>query len=420
VKILWVKGGGLIPPDVGLRIRSYYLLRELAKRHQITLFTFYAAHPADEHQRLETMFERVVCMPLKIAARRSAREYASFLRQSFSPLPYSVTKYCRSEVADAVRDLVNGASFDVAVCDFILPALVFPWNMACPKVIFTHNVETLIWKRHVEVTRNPLWKLVAWREYRTMAAYEKRYLEKADHILTVSEVDRKYFSQLLGTRPVSVIPTGVDIDYFAPPERLEERPCSLIFVGSMDWMPNEEGVLFFIEHVLPAIRRQVPAVTLKIAGRSPSQKLRSIAASRGVEVTGTVDDIRPHVHAATVCIVPLRVGSGTRLKIFEAMAMGKAIVSTTLGAEGLPVKPGENLVLADAPEDFARETVRLLRDDGERVRLGAAARELVRHDYSWASVSTHFDEVLCRVTGRDRDHAPTDRSNISREQSRSA
>lgn len=399
MKILWVKGGGLVPPDVGMRIRSYHLLRELAKRHQITLFTFYAAHDGDEHQRLNTLFDRVICMPLEIPARRSIGEYASFVGQSFSRLPYSITKYCRPAVAAALRDAIEGARFDVAVCDFILPAAVFPWSLPCPKVVFTHNVETLIWRRHVGVARNPLWRLIAWREYRTMAAYETRYLAKADHILAVSEVDAEHFRQSFGAQAISVIPTGVDVEYFAPADRRQERPDSMVFVGAMDWSPNEDGALFFIEQTLAAIRRQIPEASFKIVGRNPSEKLRIIAARHNVEVTGSVADIRPHVHAAAVYLVPLRVGSGTRLKIFEAMAMGKAIVSTRLGAEGLPVKSGENLVLADTPEDFARQTVRLLRGDGERARLGDAAREMVRRDYSWASVSTHFDDVFCRVTG---------------------
>ena len=396
--MLWVKGGGLVPPDVGMRIRSYYLLRELAQRHQITLFTFYAAHPNDQHQSLAGMFERLVCMPLKVPDRRSAGEYAKYAASLFSSLPYSVRKYCGGAVRDALRHLVKGASFDVAVCDFILPAVVFPWEVDCPKIIFTHNVETLIWKRHVEVARNPLWKLIARREHRNMAVYERKYLSLADHILAVSDVDRVFFNQLLKTVNVSVIPTGVDVEYFAPLGPATERPGSLVFVGSMDWLPNEEGVSFFIEQVLPAIRRQIPEASLTVVGRSPSEKLRSLASKHGVHVTGTVDDVRPYMREAAVYIVPLRVGSGTRLKIFEAMAMAKAITSTTLGAEGLPVADGENLLLADTPEDFARKTVRLLRNPEERTRLGTAARQLVTRDYSWAAVSTHIDEVFQRLT----------------------
>ena len=411
MRVLWVKGGGLVPPDVGLKIRSYNLLRELAKRHRITLFTFYAAHPNDIHGELRNMFDRVICVPLDIPARRSLREYLSFGRQLLSPIPYSIAKYCRPEVARVLLTLLAEQQFDVVVCDFILPAILLPEGLPYPEVIFTHNVETLIWKRHLELTRNPLWKLVAWREYRTMMAYEKRYLKRANWILTVSEADRDFFKKMLRTTDITVIPTGVDIDYFAPGALQRERPNSLVFCGSMDWMPNEEGILFFMEQILPAIRKQIPAATLKIVGRNPSEKLHRIATACAAEVTGTVDDIRPHVQNTAVYVVPLRVGSGTRLKIFEAMAMGKAIISTTLGAEGLPVTDGENIMLADAPDEFARKAVRLLQDSAERSRLGENARELVTRHYTWASVSCCFDDVLATVTGADATRSAADHKN---------
>ena len=409
MRVLWVKGGGLVPPDVGQRIRSYHLLRELAKRHQITLFTFYTSHDHDEHGTLERMFERVVTVPLDIPMRRSPREYLNFIRQLLSPLPYSISKYCLPEVSRALRKLTTDESYDVVVCDFILPAVVIPWDLPCPKVIFTHNVETEIWRRHVQVGGNPLWKLVALREYRTMANYEKRYLSLADHVLAVSEVDRQSLSSMVDVDKLSVIPTGVDVEYFSPSGDVPP-PDSLVFTGAMDWIPNQEGMLYFMKQILPLVRNEIPGTTLSIVGRSPSEKLRVTAREVGVEVTGRVDDIRPYVRKAAVYVVPLRVGSGTRLKIFEAMAMGKAVVSTTLGAEGLPITNGENIVLADTPEEFARRVSQLLRDPAERARLGAAARQLVERHYSWATVSLHFDEVfgkLCEAR-QSIGHIPVD------------
>ena len=398
MRVLWVKGGGLVPPDVGQRIRSYYLLRELVKRHRVTLFTFYAAHRNDQHVTLESMFERVLTVPLNIPERRSAREYVNFSRQLMSSVPYSISKYCLPVVARSLRELTSTENYDVIVCDFVLPAALIPWSHPCPKIIFTHNVETQIWKRHVEVTTNPLWKLIAWREYRTMASYEKHYLPLADHVLAVSEVDRKLLTQWVDSRKITVVPTGVDTEYFSPSAE-EVQPNSTVFSGSMDWIPNQEGVLFFIEQILPLVRKEIPGASLTVVGRNPSEKLRAAAREGGVDVTGRVDDIRPHVRNATVYVVPLRVGSGTRLKIFEAMAMGKAMVSTTLGAEGLPVTDGENILIADSPEEFARAVVRLLCNPTERARLGAAARQLVEQSCSWSTVSRHFDEVFALLAG---------------------
>jgi len=406
VRILWVKGGGLVPPDVGLRIRSYYLLRELAKRHQITLFTFYAAHPDDEHETLKSIFERVVCLPLDVPARRSRQEYLSFFRHLLSATPYSINKYCRPEVGRVLRQSIRGQQYDAAICDFILAAAVFPWTMPCPKIIFTHNVEALIWRRHVEVAENPLWKWVARREYHTMARFERRYLAQADHVLAVSKKDREFLSTWVEPGKITVIPTGVDTDFFSPALVADEHPDSLVFSGAMDWIPNEEGMMFFMEQILPLIRREIPGTTLKIVGRNPSEKLRLAARQHAVEVTGRVDDVRPHVRGCGVYVVPLRVGSGTRLKIFEAMAMGKAMVSTSLGAEGLPVADGENILLADEPQEFAHKTAWLLRNPAERARLGAAGRKLVAQYYSWATVSLYFDEMFSQLIGNRRAQQP--------------
>jgi sugar transferase (PEP-CTERM/EpsH1 system associated) len=397
MKILWVKAGGLVPPDIGGKIRSYSILKELAKTHEVTVFNFYAAHNGDVHSGLNGMFERVVNLSLPIATNRGLGELASFAGNLFSSWPHTVSKYCRTEVKARMRELLASQNIDVIICDFVIAAAAIPWEVACPKVIFTHNVEALIWKRHFEVSRNPVWKMASWGEYQKMIRFEKYFLNKSEHVLTVSEADRDFFSDFIDRSKMTVISTGVDTDYFRP-DSGKEQPNSLVFTGSMDWVPNEDGVLYFLRSILPLIRREIPEVSLTIVGRKPSEKLRGAAASEpGVYVTGTVDDIRPYVREGSVYVVPLRIGSGTRLKIFEAMAMGKAIVSTTLGAEGLPICDGGDISIADSPEEFSRKVCLLLRDPQERRRLGSAARQLVEQHYSWSSVAAEFDAVLRRV-----------------------
>ncbi|MGH9515740.1 MAG: glycosyltransferase [Terriglobales bacterium] len=397
MKILWVKAGGLVPPDIGGKIRSYSIVKELAKIHEVTLFNFYAAHSDDVHSGLKPMFDQVVNLPLPIATNRGLGELASFARNMFSSSPHTVSKYCRAEVKTRMRDLLGSQRFDVIICDFVVAAAAIPWEVTCPKVIFTHNVEALIWKRHFEVSRNPVWKMASWGEYQKMIRFEKHFLNKSDHVLTVSEADKDFFSDFVDRSKMTVISTGVDTEYFRP-DNGNEQPNSLVFTGSMDWMPNEDGVLYFMDSILPLIRQAIPEVSFTIVGRKPSEKLRAAAASEpGVHVTGTVDDIRPYVREGSVYVVPLRIGSGTRLKIFEAMAMGKPIVSTTLGAEGLPIRDGVDIAIADRPEEFSRKVCALLRDPDARRRLGSAARQLVEQHYSWSSVAAEFDDVLRRV-----------------------
>ena len=403
MKILWVKAGGLVPLDIGGKIRSYNIVKRLTKIHTVTLFTFYAAHEGDVHAQLEQEFDRAVYLPLQISTDRGLGELASFIRNLFSSEPHSVAKYCRPEAVATMNDLVKSDRYDLIVCDFVFAGGVIPWETSCPKVLFTHNVEALIWKRHMEVSRNPFWKLVCWGEYQKMLHYEAFCLRKSNHTLTVSDTDRSFFERFIERSKMSVIGTGVDTDYFRP-SGAEEVPNSLVFTGAMDWTPNEDAILYFLDSVFPLIRSKIPDVNFKVVGRRPSEKLRSVAAGiPGVSVTGRVEDVRPYVKEAAVYVVPLRVGSGTRLKIFEAMAMGKAIVSTTVGAEGLPVRDGVNLLLGDTAQALADRVVSLLGDPVQRKNLGLTARRLVEERYSWSSVAAEFETVLRSVTNKQEE-----------------
>ncbi|MGA7695983.1 MAG: glycosyltransferase family 4 protein [Candidatus Sulfotelmatobacter sp.] len=394
MKILWVKAGGLVPPDTGGKIRSYHILRELARQHSVTFFSFYAAHDGDLHPDLKDMFDRVVCIPLKLPAPKSLAEIRDYGIHLLSSEPYSITKYCRPEVRRRLHALLQQEAYDVILCDFMFAAGVIPWDWPAPKVLFTHNVEATIWRRHYEVATNLIWKAISWWEWRKMEAAERRYLRLADQVLTVSQTDRDAFAPFVETGKLTVIPTGVDVDYFRPIP-VEETPNSLVFTGSMDWLPNEDAILYFVDAILPLIKKQCPEVSLEVVGRSPSRKLQALAeAEKSIRLTGWVEDIRPFVARSSVCIVPLRIGGGTRLKIFEAMAMNKAVVSTSVGAEGLPVRPGENILLADAPQDFADSVVSLLRDPNQRRRLGTAARALVQESYGWPRVAENFARTL--------------------------
>jgi sugar transferase (PEP-CTERM/EpsH1 system associated) len=394
MKILWVKAGGLVPPDTGGKIRSYNILRELARQHLVTFFSFYPAHDGDLHPSLKDLFDRVVCVPLSLPAPKSRAEMGDYVIRLFSAEPYGIAKYCRPEVRHRLDALLKQETYDVILCDFIFAAGVIPWDRPTPKVLFTHNVEATIWRRHYEVAANPFWKAISWLEWRRMEAAERRYLRLADQVLTVSDADRDAFAPFVEPGKLTMIPTGVDVNYFQPLP-VEENPNSLVFTGSMDWLPNEDAILYFVDAILPLIKQQCPGVFLEVVGRSPSLKLQALAdREESMRLTGWVEDIRPFVGRSGVCIVPLRIGGGTRLKIFEAMAMSKAVVSTSVGAEGLPVRADENILLADTPADFAHSVVSLLRNPKQRQQLGTAARALVQDNYSWPKVAQRFASAL--------------------------
>jgi sugar transferase (PEP-CTERM/EpsH1 system associated) len=380
---------------MGGKIRSYNILKQLARRHEITLFTFYPEHPDDQHLRGNGIFSSIVPVPLPLPPRRSLGEYLRAARIMAAGRPVTIDKFLYVEVRRRYAELLASATFDVIVCDFLVPGSLMHWKTPPPTILFTHNVEAQVWERHYRVTANPFLKTACWLESRALAGAERRYVELADHVVAVSENDRAFFLQYVEPRRVSVIPTGVDTEYFQPSPDAEQ-PDTMVFTGTMDWMPNEDGVAYFADKIFPRIRRELPDAAFWAVGRRPPRRIQALASGK-VIVTGAVDDIRPYLGKAAVCVVPLRSGSGTRIKIFEAMAMGKPVVSTTMGAEGLPVSHGENIVLADDPTDFARQVVELMRDPQRRAQLGRSARRLVEENYGWPSVAARFDQIMQAV-----------------------
>jgi len=396
MRILWVKLGGLWPLTAGGRLRSFHILRELSERHAVTVLTTHAPgeNPADLAAHLPDC--EVVSRPHAAPKRSDPRFAAALARSWLSPLPVDLWRWRVPAVrAEVGRRLAQGG-VDLCVADFLTAAVAVPLAGPVPAVLFEHNVEHVIWRRLARVERRPWRRALLEIEWRKMRRVEARACAAARLTLAVSEADRAALLALAPQATVRAIPTGVDAQYFHP-NGATEAPAEIVFTGSMDWYPNEDAILHFIDAVLPRVRAEVPAATLTVVGRNPAPRLHAAAARAGVRVTGTVEDVRPFVDAAAVYVAPLRVGGGTRLKIFEALAMGKAVVSTTVGAEGLPLRPGEQVVLADDPREFARAVVSLLRDPERRRTIGAAARRFVLERYSWARVSREFETCLTEV-----------------------
>jgi glycosyltransferase involved in cell wall biosynthesis len=404
LRILWAKVGPLWPPDTGGRLRSLNLLVELSRSHQVTVLTTHGPDDADQSGLAERlpMAERVLSVPHAIPKRDSARFVAALARSWLSPLPVDLAKFraatLRHEIA---RTLATGA-IDVCVADFLSATPNVDFGGAVPVLFFAHNVEYMIWKRLRDVERAPHKRAALEVEWRKMRRWEAHVVRRAGLTVAVSDVDAERLQALAPGARVCAVPTGVDTDYFAP-SGAPERPGRVVFTGSMDWHPNEDGALHFMETVLPAVRAAVPETSFAIVGRNPTARLRAAAAAAGAIVTGTVDDVRPYLAEAAVCVVPLRVGGGTRLKIFEALAMGKPVVSTTIGAEGLPLTPDVHFVQADDPAPFAAGLIALLREPGRRAGLGAAGRRLVEERYGWRQVAKEF-ELRCEEA-RENHHA---------------
>lgn len=382
----------LYPPNTGGKIRSSKLFEHLHKHHDITVVCFRSESDTDEQVRqMEACASRVLTVPWKETPKFSPMFFGELAVNLLSPYDYTANKYYSAAMRQLLGELVATERFDILLCDFLQPSrnvldVAFP-----ARVLFQHNVEAIIRQRQFEKETNPVKKAYLFLEWQKLRRFERQAAHAFDKCIMVSDTDSDIMARDYGCDNAVSIPTGVDVDFFQSAED-EADGHHLVFTGSMDWLPNEDGMLWFADEILPRIRAELDA-TVWIVGRRPTPRIAALASRPGIEVTGTVDDVRPYIDRGGVYIVPLRVGSGTRIKIFEAMAMGKAVVSTTTGAEGLPVTHGENIILADEPQAFADHCVRLLRSRADRERLGHTARDMVRSKYTWDVVADAFATI---------------------------
>jgi glycosyltransferase involved in cell wall biosynthesis len=266
-------------------------------------------------------------------------------------------------------------------------------------VLFQHNVETTIWQRHAETAtsfpRKQFFRLQAAR----MEAYERQVCRNSRFVVAVSELDAARMKKMFAIENVSAVPTGVDLEYFRKPENSITNDLifrgDLIFCGSMDWLPNVDAVEHFLLEIFPLICAQRPETTFVIAGRSPDPRvLRAAEGQPGVTVTGSVPDMRPYLWESKISVVPIRIGGGTRLKVYECMAASLPVVSTTVGAEGLAYTDSRDILIADTPSHFADQCLTLLANEQTHANIATEALALVERSFSWASATAHFESIL--------------------------
>ncbi len=401
MKTLWVNSNFMHPTTKGGQIRTLEMLRHLHRWHEIHYVAIAnPAHP-EGPARAHEYSHKSYPFPYRVPSKTSPAFYAELIRGLFSPTPVAVERFHPPGMRAFLEDLIRKERFDCAVVDHLAPTAYFP--DLSHAIFFQHNVETVIWRRHVEHAPDPVrrtyFKLQADRMYR----YERRVSQASGHIVAVSQTDAAEMRRLFDITRVTEIPTGVDIEYFRPPGGggtgasacQPVQSAGLVFIGSMDWLPNVDGVLYFVREVLPLIRKDQPGATLAIVGRTPPPKITRLSAEDpGIQVTGTVDDIRPYLWNSAVSIVPLRIGGGTRLKIYEAMAAQIPVVSTAIGAEGLSINPPDDIRIADTPEHFASQCLELLASPELRARLSQTAWQMVNSKFSWEHVARCFEQVM--------------------------
>jgi sugar transferase (PEP-CTERM/EpsH1 system associated) len=392
MKLLWVYSDFLHPTNRGGQIRTLETLKCLHRRHEVHYAGLWNPKFPEGPARAKEYASYIYPVRRTMTEKTSPAFLLQLAKGLVKDMPVAVFRHRNDEMRATVDRLVREHSFDHVVCDFLSSAPHF--SDLSRTVLFQHNVEAMIWNRHVEHAGSPWRRSYFRRQARLMLEYERQVCRSVKNVIAVSEADAAKLRELYGVQQVSAVPTGVDVAYFQP--TAEAQPATdLVFVGSMDWMPNIDGAVWFVNEVLPLIRRKMPDCSLAVVGRTPGREVTELAErDPGIRITGTVADVRPWLWESKVSIVPLRIGGGTRLKIYEAMAARTPVVSTTVGAEGLDISRGENILIADEPEAFAEACVRLLGDRDERGKIAGAAWQHVETKHSWEAAAVEFERAL--------------------------
>jgi sugar transferase (PEP-CTERM/EpsH1 system associated) len=391
MKILWVKSDLLHPTTKGGHIRTLEMLKRIHQRHEVHYAAFESDPQGEGVRRSGEYCTRVYTISHSPPPRTSLAFAAQMALGLFSSLPVVIFRYRSAAMARLLANLIDKEKFDSIVCDFITPATNFPSLRPC--VVFQHNVETMIWRRYTQNARNRIEASYLNLQARRMFRFERDVCRAARHVVAVSNDDAAQLAEMFGIGPVSAIPTGVDVDYFTPAQSGPRD--GLVFVGSMDWLPNINGVRWFCAEILPLIRARRPDCRLSIVGREPTREILALGERDPlIRITGTVPDVRPYLWKAALSVVPLRVGGGTRLKIYEAMAARVPVVSTTIGAEGLEVDPARDIRIADDAASFAARCLELLEAPVSREALASAAWQLVADSFGWDHVARRFEAIL--------------------------
>lgn len=382
-RILFVTSRLPFPPKEGHQLRSWHLLQALASQHEVTLLSF--ARADDDLAAAEQMRARLAGMEtFPIASERSKPALAmALLRGSFGNEPFVAAKY----VSDAMRARIAALAPGMDAVHFdMLPLMRYADAVPAPvPVVYNaHNVEHALLETRARLERNPLARLFLHRQAPRLLAFERDACRRAKLVLACSGTDAQQLRPLAPGTRVAIVPNGVDLEGNVP-ARTPPGKARLVFVGQMGWFPNRDGVEWFLHDVFPRVLMMRPDAEFVLVGKAGGLEVPAEVASH-VTLAGFVPDLRPVVHGAAVYVVPLRAGSGTRLKVLEAMALGKAIVTTTVGSEGIVLRNGESALYADDPGDFAHAVVALLDSPVLRDGLGAAARACAEQHYGWDAI----------------------------------
>lgn len=386
------------PPDTGVAVRTYNVMRLLARTFDVTALCFYRTDACATEAAVRAAVAGLEALPgvAGVEAFPIPQEHGrarlawDHLRSVATGRPYTVFSYESAAFRGRLEELLRTRDFDLVHVDSLDLSAYLPLLEGAPVVCVHHNVESALLRRRAAGERSPLLRRYLAHQAGLLEAEERRWCRRVALNVAVSDEDRRRFEALAPGARFAVVPNGVDTHAFRPPPAPGRD--GLVFVGGYGWHPNRDALEHFAADVLPLLRGTGPEVPVRWVGRAPEPVRRDYRERHGIELTGYVDDTRPLVHAAACYVVPLRVGGGTRLKILDAWAMGKAVVSTSVGCEGLDARDGENILVRDDPAEFAAAVRRVLGDEALRRRLGEGARRTAEEVYEWDVIGEDMSE----------------------------
>lgn len=391
MRVLFVTTAVPYPPDTGGKLRTYHLLRHLSKRHDITLVVLDSEGTA-HYDPVGDICKRVVSVARTGNSHGRLGALGELLIAPVRRGPVIATRYSSEALVRTIERLFGSGDYDLVHCDSVSVAGSVTAAIGNPHCMGTHNVEAQIWARYASVERHPLKKAYILNQLDKVRRYERENYRRFSHCLVVSEDDGLLLGKWYGIDRVSIVPNGVDVEHFRPVEHPPVSP-NVAFVGSMDWRPNQDAVLFFFKEIWPLIKRKKPKATFTVVGRKPPVSISGLCdLDQNVRVTGGVDDVVPFLWEASVSVVPLRVGGGSRIKILESLAACRPVVTTNVGVEGLN-GIRQWVRVADEPQSFAECVIEVLQDPKGSMSGRLAARDFVVQNYSWSAVAELADQA---------------------------
>jgi polysaccharide biosynthesis protein PslH len=391
MKILFLTQICPYPPHNGGAIKTYNILKHLGSRHDVDLLLYVRGD--DEVYALKELSRYCRTIGHCPIVRSGPDNLASAVKSLVGGRSFIITRDWRSRMQAMVVSALSGRP-DLVYVDHLQMLQFVPNPAPCPVLLDEHNVEWRIIERFASADGSPARRLFASIEWRKVRSYELSACKRADMVLTVTAHDGDtLISNGVPEGKVFPLPIGVDTDYFRLARLLPESRNILTF-GTMSWPPNVDAATHFVKSIYPGVKRRAPDARFTIVGANPTPEVRALAADPSITVTGYVDDVRPYAVDAAAFVVPLRIGSGMRVKILDAMALGLPVITTSIGCQGISLRDGETALVADSPDRFAESVVRLLLNPADRTRLGSAGRALVESSYSWPTILAKLDRIL--------------------------